>query len=373
VPGGRSLWDYRNRLTQVVLKNSAGSILQQSDYTYDAFNRRIIKSFDDDGAGPHTATVTKTIYDPVQPPPAHLIARGATELQPDGSYIFDSFVASAYADFDSSNTLIMRYLFGPSVDFLLSRRTNSGTVAWYLADHLGTIRDIANTTGTVLDHINYTAFGPISTESNPSNGDRFKFTARDYDAETGLYFYRARFYDPQTGRFTIVDPVSFSAGDPNLYRYVVNSPVVTADVDGLCGSCLRPDYPTYVIEANTGRIAAQGAAQGSKAGRVLLSKIQGRAGEVAANVGKTKRTIQSIREVGKKRIPDHLDDKIEKLLIEVKYTKYISYTSQLQDDLFYALEKGLWFVIVAKEGTRWSSTLQRLMDIEMVTILPVLR
>jgi YD repeat-containing protein len=60
-------WDYRNRLTQVLLKNSGGTILQQSDFTYDALNRRIIKSFDDDGPGPNTATVTKTIYDAAQP------------------------------------------------------------------------------------------------------------------------------------------------------------------------------------------------------------------------------------------------------------------------------------------------------------------
>jgi RHS repeat-associated protein len=65
------------------------------------------------------------------------------------------------------------------------------------------------------------------------DGDRFKFTGREYDSETGLYFYRARYYDPSTGRFTRLDPVSFTAGDENLYRYVSNSVVMLTDPSGM--------------------------------------------------------------------------------------------------------------------------------------------
>ncbi len=225
-------WDHRNRLTQVLLKNSGGTILQQSDYTYDAFNRRIIKSFDDDGPGPHTATVTKTIYDAAQPPTADQISNGTTPLQPDGSFASHIFTANPYGDFDGSNTLTMRYLYGRGVDEILARRDASGTIAWYLADHLGTIRDLVNTSGTVLDHINYSAYGKVTAETQPSNGDRFKFTGREYELATAFFYYRARFYNATTGRFLKEDPIAFRADDPNLYRYVANQPQLKTDPTG---------------------------------------------------------------------------------------------------------------------------------------------
>ena len=71
------------------------------------------------------------------------------------------------------------------------------------------------------------------SETNPSAGDRFKFTARELDAALSLYYYRARWYDPQLGRFLREDPLSFTAGDTNLYRYVFNNPVVYTDPTGL--------------------------------------------------------------------------------------------------------------------------------------------
>ncbi len=46
----------------------------------------------------------------------------------------------------------------------------------------------------------------------------YGFTDREYDAESGLYYYRARHYDPATGRFLQEDPPGFAAGDLNLYR-----------------------------------------------------------------------------------------------------------------------------------------------------------
>jgi RHS repeat-associated protein len=195
-----------------------------SDYTYDAFDRRIIKSFDDDGPGPHSAAVTKTIYD------------GA------------DFAANPYVDFDGSNNVTMRYLHGPAVDMLLARRDSSGSVAWYLTDHLATVRDLVNTTGTLLDHISYSAYGKVNAETNPSNGDRFKFTGYQYDSDVGLYHARARSYDSTTGRFISADPVSFSAGDANLYRYVENQATTQVDRLGLApadpgGSC-DSDYAT---------------------------------------------------------------------------------------------------------------------------------
>lgn len=56
-------WDYRNRLTQVVVKAPAGNVIKQADYTYDLFDRRIAKSVDSDGAGAAIATIERLVYD----------------------------------------------------------------------------------------------------------------------------------------------------------------------------------------------------------------------------------------------------------------------------------------------------------------------
>jgi len=61
----------------------------------------------------------------------------------------------------------------------------------------------------------------------------YRFTARRWDPESGLYYYRARMYLPKLGRFLQVDPVGYSAGDMNLYRYVGNNPVNATDPLGL--------------------------------------------------------------------------------------------------------------------------------------------
>jgi RHS repeat-associated protein len=85
----------------------------------------------------------------------------------------------------------------------------------------------------VLDEITYDSFGNVLSETNPAAGDRFKFTARELDAALSLYYYRARSYDPQAGRFLREDPLSFTAGDTNLYRYVFNIPVSVTDPSGM--------------------------------------------------------------------------------------------------------------------------------------------
>ncbi|MCS7044855.1 MAG: RHS repeat-associated core domain-containing protein [Gemmataceae bacterium] len=59
------------------------------------------------------------------------------------------------------------------------------------------------------------------------------FTSRQFDAETGLYFNRARYLDPTTGRWTTQDPLGFAAGDANLYRYVGNMTTMATDPSGL--------------------------------------------------------------------------------------------------------------------------------------------
>ncbi|MEM7595895.1 MAG: RHS repeat-associated core domain-containing protein, partial [Cyanobacteria bacterium P01_A01_bin.83] len=62
--------------------------------------------------------------------------------------------------------------------------------------------------------------------------DGFGYTGREFDSETGNYYYRARYYDSDTGLFISTDPIGFAAGDSNLYRYVGNSPLIYTDPYG---------------------------------------------------------------------------------------------------------------------------------------------
>src|SRR5262249_29007918 len=98
-------------------------------------------------------------------------------------------------------------------------------VVWYLTDHLGTVRDLASAAGVVVDHLEYDSFGNVLLETNPAWGDRFRFTGREFDAVTGLYYYRGRYYDPHVGRSISQGPLGFAGGDVNLYRYVNNNPL----------------------------------------------------------------------------------------------------------------------------------------------------
>jgi RHS repeat-associated protein len=110
---------------------------------------------------------------------------------------------------------------------------------------------MTDNSGALQNHIGYDGFGKVASESSPSFGDRYKFTGREYNADVGLYDYRARPYNAPTGRFTVTDLLGFSAGDVNLYRYVGNGPTNTTDPSGLASWRTVGFQPRQVV-----RIAA---------------------------------------------------------------------------------------------------------------------
>jgi RHS repeat-associated protein len=211
-------WDYRQRLVHVVVKEADEDIIKEVWYTYDVFDRRIGVVEDADGAGIEEPTERWTAYD--------------------GD--------NAWADFDDSGSLTTRYLYGPAIDQIFARIGESGDVDWYLTDHLGSVRQIVQNDSTILDEIDYDSFGQILNETSPANGDRFKYTAREWDALLGQYYYRARHYGPDIGRFYSEDSYRFAAGDMNLYRYVSNSPTNATDPTGheMTGYDRRWDLPS---------------------------------------------------------------------------------------------------------------------------------
>lgn len=183
-------WDFENRLTSVTLPGSGGTVT----FKYDPFGRRIYKS-----SSPGTS-----IY----------------------AYDGDNLIEEA----NSSGTAVARYAQGLNIDEPLAM-LRSGTTSYYQADGLGSLTSLSNTSGALANTYTYDSFGNLVASSG-SLVNSFRYTGREFDTETSLYYYRARYYDPQSGRFLSEDPIGFRGG-MNFYSYVHNAAIDVADSFGL--------------------------------------------------------------------------------------------------------------------------------------------
>ena len=206
-------YDHRNRLTRVTDRASAGGIItQEVNYTYDALNRRITKTVDTDGDGAGGEVATHFVYDRED-------------------------VILDFTDSDGSGpiapVLAVRYLHGPGADMILAQEdVVASTVLWLLTDHLGTTRDLVDASGGLVNHIKYDSFGNVVSQTNANQSTRYLYTGRELETETGLYYYRARFYDSTLGKFIQRDPMGFIDGT-NYYEYVGSNSISFNDPTGL--------------------------------------------------------------------------------------------------------------------------------------------
>jgi RHS repeat-associated protein len=127
-------------------------------------------------------------------------------------------------------------------------RTDSAGARNFLPDALGSALGLADSTGTIQMQYTYEPFGN-TTAAGAASGNPFQYTGRENDG-TGLYYYRARYYNPQLQRFISEDPVGFGGGDTNLYAYVWESPTSFFDPVGKFG------WPVHVRITNNARQAA---------------------------------------------------------------------------------------------------------------------
>ena len=103
---------------------------------------------------------------------------------------------------------------------------------FYMADPLGSVIGVTDANGALLDAHSYSAFGMPDDWSADTTGNPLRYTGQRWDAETGLYHYRARYYSPALGRFLTADPIGYGDG-LNVYAYVGNDPVNLVDPSGL--------------------------------------------------------------------------------------------------------------------------------------------
>jgi RHS repeat-associated protein len=183
-------WDYENRLTQVTLPGSGGTVT----FKYDPFGRRVQKSS----------------------------SSGTVDYLYDGDNLFE--------EVDNAGNSSALYTHAASLDRPLAEFRSSST-SYYEADALGNVTTLTSSSGTTINTYAYDSFGKL-VSSTGALTNPFQFTGRESDIETGLYFYRARYYDSAVGRLLSEDPIGFN-GSNDFYVYVLNNPLLWTDPLGL--------------------------------------------------------------------------------------------------------------------------------------------
>jgi len=147
------------------------------------------------------------------------------------------------ADGDANGAPVRVYSWGAGIDDLLAITLINGaaTNSYYaVKDRLGSVQALMNASGSVIESYTYDAWG-VTVIKNAGGaviaasayGNRFMFHGGACSAVTGLYNFRARWYDPSTGRWLSKDPIGISGG-LNMYAFCGDDPVNTSDAFGLC-------------------------------------------------------------------------------------------------------------------------------------------
>jgi RHS repeat-associated protein len=179
-------WNAENQLKRVLLNSN-----EVARFSYDPLGRRIEKV-----AGGTTTSYTYDREDILRE------VRGATSL---------------------------RYVHGLGFDEPLAREDGTGASTYYHADGLGSVVRRTSQAGAVVHEYRYDAWGNIEAGASEPG---YSFTGREWDPEIGLYYYRARFYEAQSGRFLSEDPIGLDGG-LNFYSYVRNRVANHSDPLGL--------------------------------------------------------------------------------------------------------------------------------------------
>jgi RHS repeat-associated protein len=200
-------YDYENRLVKSTVIASASEAI----YAYDPFGRRLSSSL----RGGAADEAISYLYD--------------------GDQIIEVFPCSLLSALCSVS---QSYLHGPGIDEPLEITNHPSQVtSYYHSDGLGSVTALTSSSGSSVETYTYDAYGIPEIRNSSGSvipesliGNPFTFTAREYDPETGLYYYRERYYYPQLGRFLNRDGVD--GDDENRYTYVENNSINYVDPYG---------------------------------------------------------------------------------------------------------------------------------------------
>jgi RHS repeat-associated protein len=238
-------------------------------YTYDAQNRLRTVTRDSDGA-----TIAAYSYDALGRRTQKVVTNSGAQ---NGTTDYYSDGAQEIEERNGSDAVAAQYVFGANLDepLVMDRVTSSGVQRlFYHQDALGSVYALTDLTGRVVEGYQYDAYGrqTIFTPGATGGvfggagitlpggvsalGNPFLFTGRRLDAETGLFYYRARYYNADQGRFISRDPLSYANG-MNLYEYAGGNPTDVTDPTGefwgVAFSAVFQAYDTYLYA--TGQIS----------------------------------------------------------------------------------------------------------------------
>jgi RHS repeat-associated protein len=268
-------YDANGNLTRKTLL-ATGNYTQ---YSYDAENRLV--KVEDFIAGNPTPAFTSTYrYDGLGRR-IEKVANGQTKR-----YVYDG--EDILLEFDGSNVLQARYTHGPGIDEPIAV-TRGGATHFYHQDGLGTVTELTDSAGVTAKSYAYDAWGNILQQTGTVE-NAYTFTGREFDAESGLYHYRARTYDATIGRFFQKDPIGIAGGN-NTYPYVGGHPLGFIDPSGeiavplvAAGALVGGIVNTSIYAATTQQFTWQGAA-GSFVGGAIGGAISTVATPIAAGAG----------------------------------------------------------------------------------------
>jgi len=115
---------------------------------------------------------------------------------------------------------------------------------------------LSNSNGDSCQSYEYSVYGQVAA-SDPNHPNPYMFTGRRFDIETGLYYYRARYYNPHIGRFMQTDPVGYADGI-NWYLYCENNPINQIDPSGLWSHLIFTWYPNRACHLRVDLMNSEG-------------------------------------------------------------------------------------------------------------------
>lgn len=208
------VWDGENRLVGFTPATPTSGDLK-GEYEYDGQSRRVRKVLSE-------------------------WSGSAWVVEKEERFFYDGW--NMIAVYDDTEALVETYTWGldlsgslqgaGGIGGLLSRKPYGGNAAFYSFDGNGNVSELINISGSVIAHYEYGPFGQVvSATGADAASNRYQFSSKWQDEESGFNYYGYRFYNPETGRWVSRDTIG-ERGGANLYSMIANQPVYGSDYLG---------------------------------------------------------------------------------------------------------------------------------------------